>query len=404
MSPETEVLTSLVSRVLRVDDVTLGDPPKTFIVRYRGQLYGDSAAAYDQLADSLRSYDITPLFRLEDGRHVVILMQGIVRPRPANLRVNLIFMLLTVISVFMAGAWYVYNGPPATSLGDLYRIAINDIIHLRFSGAPFAVSLLAILMAHEFGHFLVGRYHGAEVSFPYFLPLPFPGGFGTLGAFIQMKSIPKNRRHLLDIGIAGPLAGLIVAVPVLLWGLHLSHIDRIPMIIPKDQGMTMEGNSILYLTLKFIAKGQLLPHPASYNGVSPVLYWLRYIFTGLPLPRGGLDVSLHPMAWAGWAGLLVTALNLIPAGQLDGGHVMNVLLGRRAGRLVPFILGALFLLGFVWTGWWLWAFLIFIFGRFYAEPLDLITPLDPPRKALAILGVIIFILVFTPVPLVLISG
>jgi len=134
------------------------------------------------------------------------------------------------------------------------------------------------------------------------------------------------------------------------------------------------------------------------------VYWLKYIFTGSPIPYGGMDVMLHPMAWAAWAGLLVTALNLIPAGQLDGGHLMYVLRGRRAIRLVPWILVALLLLGFVWTGWWLWAFLIFVFGRIYAEPLDLITPLDSRRRALAILGVVIFILVFTPVPLVMVFG
>ncbi len=179
---------------------------------------------------------------------------------------------------------------------------------------------------------------------------------GTLGAFIQMKSIPKNRRHLLDVAIAGPLAGLIVAIPILLYGLHLSSVDRIPMSFSKDTGMVMEGNSILYMAIKYIAKGELLPQPASYGGLHPALYWLRYIFTGLPLPRGGTDVSLHQVAWAGWVGLLVTALNLIPAGQLDGGHLMYVLRGRRAVKLVPYILGALLLLGFIWTGWWLWAF------------------------------------------------
>jgi membrane-associated protease RseP (regulator of RpoE activity) len=109
---------------------------------------------------------------------------------------------------------------------------------------------------------------------------------------------------------------------------------------------------------------------------------------------------LHPIAWAGWAGLLVTSLNLIPAGQLDGGHIMYVLLGKRASRLLPFILIGLVLLGFVWNGWWLWAALIFFLGRYHAEPLDQITPLDPKRRALAVLGVIVFILVFMPVPLV----
>ncbi len=400
MLPDTEILTSIVSRFLRVDDVTAGDPQKSFIVRYRGQLYGDSAEAYDQLSEALRSYDITPIFRLEEGRHVVLLMPGVIRARPTNVRINLLWMALTVISVFMAGAWYVYDGPPVSSFGDFYRIAILNI----FSGWPYAVSLLAILLSHEFGHYLMGRFHKVAVSLPYFLPLPFPGSFGTLGAFIQMRAIPKNRRQLLDIGIAGPLAGLIVAIPILLYGLHISPVDRIPLVIPKDQGLSLEGNSILYVALKYIAKGELLPQPASYGGLNPLLYWLRYIIIGLPLPRGGIDVQLSAVAWAGWAGLLVTALNLIPAGQLDGGHLMYVLRGRRAVRLVPFILGALILLGFIWTGWWLWAFLIFIFGRFYAEPLDLITPLDTRRKALAILGVIVFFLVFTPVPMVLITG
>jgi membrane-associated protease RseP (regulator of RpoE activity) len=317
-------------------------------------------------------------------------------------RVNLLLMALTVISVFMAGAWYVYAGEPFTSFADTYRYVFN-FKHI-WTGLPFALSLLAILLAHEFGHYLMGRFHKVAVTFPYFLPLPFPGGFGTLGAFIQMRAIPKNRRQLLDIGIAGPLAGLIVAIPILLYGLHISTVDRIPLVIPKGEGVSLEGNSLLYVTLKYIAKGELLPHPASYGGLNPILYWLRYIVIGLPLPRGGVDVQLSAVAWAGWAGLLVTALNLIPAGQLDGGHLMYVLRGRRAIKLVPFILGALILLGFIWTGWWLWAFLIFIFGRFYAEPLDLITPLDTRRKALAILGVIIFFLVFTPVPMVLVTG
>jgi membrane-associated protease RseP (regulator of RpoE activity) len=112
-----------------------------------------------------------------------------------------------------------------------------------------------------------------------------------------------------------------------------------------------------------------------------------------------VDVLLSPVAWAGWAGLLVTALNLIPAGQLDGGHVLYSLVGSRAKLLLPIILVALALLGFVWPGWWLWAFLILLLGRFHAEPLDQITTLDPNRQVLAVAGLVIFFLVFTPVPL-----
>jgi membrane-associated protease RseP (regulator of RpoE activity) len=166
--------------------------------------------------------------------------------------------------------------------------------------------------------------------------------------------------------------------------------------LPLIQGF--EGNSIFYLFIKYIVKGQLLPQPATYAGVSPFIYWIRYFFTGRPLPAGGLDVTLNPFAWAGWVGLLVTSLNLIPAGQLDGGHIMYVLLGRRTSKLLPYILIVLVALSFVYTGWLLWAFLIFLLGRYHAEPLDEITPLDPKRRAMAVLGVIIFILVFMPVP------
>jgi membrane-associated protease RseP (regulator of RpoE activity) len=270
---------------------------------------------------------------------------------------------------------------------------------ILWKGWPFAASLLAILGAHEFGHYLMGRFHGVHVTLPYFIPLPLPP-FGTMGAVINMKEQPKNRRHLLDIGLAGPLAGLAVAIPILIIGLRLSQIEMIPGRVPQGMVLQMEGNSLLYLGLKYIVFNQLLPNPTGFAGMPEWLYWVRYFFTGQPYPLGGMDVTLHPVALAGWGGILVTALNLIPAGQLDGGHVMYVLIGRkRAARLLPFIIVAIAGLGFFWPGWWLWTALIFFFGRTYAEPLDQITPLDSGRRLLAVLGIVIFLLVFTPVPL-----
>lgn len=209
---------------------------------------------------------------------------------------------------------------------------------------------------------------------------------------------------MLDIGIAGPLAGLVVTIPVLFIGLSLSQITKLPLFPATGQGLSLEGNSVLYLFIKFIALGKLLPAPVSYGSTNPLLYWLAYWLTGQPLPWGGLDVTLHPIAWAGWAGLLVTALNLVPAGQLDGGHILYVLLGNKSRRLIPLILVILCILGIVWSGWWLWAVLIFVFGRTYAEPLDQITELDLKRRVLAILGIILFFLVFIPVPLTVIMG
>ena len=279
---------------------------------------------------------------------------------------------------------------------------IQAIFLLLTRRAEIAIMLFSLLflpgvLLHEGSHYLAARYHGTNVTLPYFIPFPL-SLFGTMGAFIRLKEPPRNKRVLLDIGIAGPLAGLVVAIPVLLIGLSLSTVE--PIQVPAGQGILLEGNSILYLLAKYAVFGQLLPAPESYGNLPPLLYWLRYYFTSQPLPLGGVDVWIHPVAWAGWAGLLVTALNLIPAGQLDGGHTIYVLVGRRARFLLPFILGALFLLGFVWSGWWLWAGLIFFVGRVFAEPLDQITPLDSRRKAIAIFGLVIFLLVFTPVPLV----
>lgn len=273
--------------------------------------------------------------------------------------------------------------------------------HLATSIGPaaaFTASLMAILLAHEFGHYLVARHHNTAATLPYFIPFPF-SPFGTVGAVIVQKEAHKNKRVLLDIGIAGPLAGFIVAIPILLLGLSISEVDTLPRTLQPGTGLSLEGSSLIYLMLKYAVFGEWLPQPASYGSVAPLLYWLRYFFTGLPVPLGGIDVMLHPVAWAGWAGLLVTALNLIPAGQLDGGHIIHGLLGNRAPVLRPVILVALVALGLVWSGWWLWALLIFFLGRAYAEPLDQITPLDDRRKALAVLGLLLFVLVFTPVPM-----
>jgi membrane-associated protease RseP (regulator of RpoE activity) len=390
---EIDLLTSLVGRVLKIEDITTGNAQKDYLVRYRGTLLGDSSEAYDRLAQLLSPHEITPLFRMAGSQHAILLVPGVIRPKPSKKRINVILFALTVLSVIFAGTLYGYTGPEPNSTNEL----LSGILRSLPSGLAFAASLLAILLAHEFGHYLAGRYHKTHVTLPYFIPFPL-SPFGTMGAFIQLKEPPRNKRILLDIGIAGPIAGLVVAIPILLLGLSLSRLDTIQ--IGPGQSLTLEGNSLIYLLAKYAVFGQLLPHPSSYGDVSPILYWLRYFFTSQPMPVGGTDVMIHPVAWAGWAGLLVTALNLIPAGQLDGGHVMYVLLGNRARMLWPIILGMLFLLGFVWSGWWLWALLIFFLGRLYAEPLDQVTRLDPPRIAVAVLGIVLFFLVFTPVPLV----
>jgi len=414
--PEIEILTGLVARVFRVEDVTMGDP-RQFIARYRGQLISaDSAEAYDQLSASVEPYGIIPLFRIEDGRQVIMFVPRPPDPKPARVSINIILFVLTVLSVLLAGAQP--DGPlPPDTLGQMLALARNI-----FSGWPFALSLLGILLAHEFGHYFASRYHKTPATLPYFIPFPF-SPLGTMGAAILMQGTPRNKRVLFDIGVAGPLAGLIVAIPVLWLGLSLSKVgavqDRVyPALQPSEQAYCsspnylpsgayqcagdnfIEGNSLLYLGMKYLKFSQLLPAPASMNGQSPIAYWLKYFFTGQPIPMGGRDVMIDPVAFAAWAGLLVTALNLLPAGTLDGGHVIYALFGDKAKRAFPFILVFLGLFGFFWSGWWLWAVILLWLGRVQAQPLDQITTLDSKRRTVALIVLALFVLVFAPVPFV----
>ncbi len=330
-----------------------------------------------------------PLFRIEEERQVIYIAPKQPEPQKDKVSTNIILFVLTVFSVMLAGAQP--EGPmPNDFVGQMLALAKSI-----FTGWPFALSLLGILLSHEFGHYFMSRYHKTQATLPYFIPFPL-SPLGTMGAAILMRGTPKNKRILFDIGIAGPIAGLVVAIPVLFYGLSLSTLGTID---PNPNGW-IEGNSLIYLFAKFVTFGQLLPAPLEPQGI---LYWLRYFFTGGPIPFGGTDVFIHPVAFAGWAGILVTALNLIPAGTLDGGHVIYGLFGDKARKAFPYIVGALAIFGFFWSGWWLWAALLFWLGRVHAQPLDQITTLDPTRRLIGYVMIIVFLLVFTPVPFMLLA-
>ncbi|GAB4542772.1 MAG: site-2 protease family protein [Anaerolineales bacterium] len=383
--PEIETLNSLIARVFHIEDVTSGDPQKGFIARYRGKLMDeDSARLYDELSDLLAPHGITPLFRLEDDGQAIYLVPKIPDPPKEKISVNIILFILTILSVMLAGA-QVEGVIPDDFLGQILLMAKNI-----FSGWQFALSLLTILLAHELGHYFMSRYRKTPATLPYFIPFPL-SPLGTMGAAILMRGVPKNKRILFDIGAAGPLAGLVFAAPILIFGLSLSSTG---VIEPNPNGF-LEGNSLLYLLAKFVVFGKALPAPVEPQGM---LYWLQYFFTGRPVPFGGLDVFIHPIAFAGWAGILVTALNLIPAGTLDGGHIVYALFGDKAKKLFPYLVGLMLLFGFAWSGWWLWAALLFWLGRVNAAPLDQITTLDAPRRILGVVMILVFILVFMPVP------
>ncbi|MCB0242600.1 MAG: site-2 protease family protein, partial [Anaerolineae bacterium] len=375
--PSTQ-LRSAAQPVMTVEDVTQGVPSpyarparnddplavaRGDSVRLRGRLSVASTLAFEWLDGQFAPLGYTPVLRKDaDGVHdVVVAMSGQFAGASQRIGVAAVLFALTVLSVVYVGAQL---------SADVYATGLNLL-----DGIPYAVSLLAILMAHEMGHYLVGRRLRAPLSLPYFLPLPVPP-LGTLGAVITMSGPVRNRRHLLAIAAAGPLAGLVVAIPVLLIGLSMSEVQPLP-----TTGQFMaEGNSLLYLALKFITFGQLLP-------------------------SGGLDVVVSPIAFAGWAGILITGLNLIPAGQLDGGHIVYALVGARYARYVLYaVLAALAVLAIFWQGWLLWMVLIFLFGRTRLAPLDEITELTTAQKIFAAAMLVLFFLVFTPVPLSVVGG
>ncbi len=248
--PDNEVLNSIVARVFRIEDVTLGEPARGLIARYRGRLlYEDSVAAYDTLAEALKPYDITPLFRVDKGQQLVDLTPRRPDPKPARPTLNIILFILTVLSVMFVGGTPPSQAPATLAGGVVYAV------QWLLSGWPYALSLMSILLAHEFGHYLMSRHHKTLATLPYFIPLPFPP-LGTMGAAIVMQGTPKNKRVLFDIGVAGPLAGMIVAIPVLFLGLSLSHLD---VVRPVEGMIEIEGNSILYLLATYLTFGKLLP-------------------------------------------------------------------------------------------------------------------------------------------------
>jgi len=389
-----EIFSTIISQVLTIEHYTLGEPKDDYLIQYVGNLNQSSEIAYDVVSQALKAYQLTPLFRMDGQNHKIILKKGILQPKSPKVLINILLFFITFLSIIISGIL----ASPGLETFKLAALLVHAQNNLGQSLA-FALSLFSILTAHEFGHYFAARQHKTKVTLPFFIPFPL-SPFGTMGAYIRLLEPPKNKKVLLDIGLAGPLAGLIIAIPVLVYGLSLSEVITLPAELPR--GFSFEGNSILYLSLKYLVHGSWLPEPVSYQGINPVIYWIRYFFSGSPLPVGGTDVLIHPVAWAGWAGLLVTSLNLLPAGQLDGGHLVYSLFGDRIKWIRPAILVILMILGFMWSGWWLWAFLILFLGGIRAAPLDEITELNPGRRILARIGLVISFLVFMPVPLIIV--
>ena len=267
----------------------------------------------------------------------------------------------TIFTTLWAGAYQVYNGPIRGPVNLLL-----DQPEMLWRGIPFAATLLIILVTHEFGHYVLSRIHGVPASLPLFIPGP-PYFIGTFGAIIRLRGQIVNRRALFDIGVAGPLAGFIAAVVALIIGLNLSTVvDR-----TATYGLQL-GEPMLLQIIAWLIVGSIPPQA---------------------------DIVLHPIGFAAWFGLFVTSLNLIPIGQLDGGHVAYALWGSRQRTIAFVMVPILVVLGFMgWPGWWLWAFMAGLWGFGHPPVSDLHVPLGRKRIVVGWIALAVFVLTFAPVP------
>jgi membrane-associated protease RseP (regulator of RpoE activity) len=282
-----------------------------------------------------------------------------------NYRRHILLFVATLVTTTFSQAFWMGPGPAAL-------FTWPTIAH----GLWYSLPLLAILGSHEFGHYFACRYHNVDATLPYFLPVPVPLT-GTLGAVIRIREVFPSKRALFDIGVAGPLAGFVVLLPFLVWGIHKSSVA----VIPPDAGVLFFGEPLLW---KAVA-------------------WLHFG----TLPQG-VDVTLHPMGFAAWWGMLATALNLLPFGQLDGGHIMYAVVGRRAAWLSGLTLLVVVLLTMRSPSWFSMALLMvamaFFFGFRHPRIIGEHEPLDSRRRVVALVALIVFILCFTPTPIDTLAG
>ncbi len=353
---------AVVREVMRVDVAT--EQPEGLQI-FRGRLTQPAEAAYARLRSAL-GQDTVPLLQEDDtAPATIVLMPAAVeraaRERPIRPWVHWLLFALTVGTTTWAGA--AHQGVNV----------IREPAGL-FAGLPYSLTLMAILGVHELGHYFMARRHGIRVTPPYFIPIPM--ALRTFGAFIQMRSPTEHRRALFDVAVAGPLAGLAVAVPALLIGLQTSSIvsGNVPVSAMPMMGGTSVGSSVLFALLAKLSIGPSLEY--------------------------GHILQLSPLAFAGWLGLLVTALNLLPIGQLDGGHIAHALFGFRIGNVVSTAaMWSLVLLAiFVWPGLTMWAILIFFIAGRAVPPLNDLTPVTAGRRWLGYAAFAILVLILMPLP------
>jgi membrane-associated protease RseP (regulator of RpoE activity) len=297
-------------------------------------------------------------------------------PRPyssgRSFAISLILFLITIISTLAAGvdfslAYARGEMPSFDNFFHVYFLALRDP-RVLLAGLPFAFTLMGILLAHELGHFFTCRYYKMTASYPYFIP--FPSLFGTMGAFIRIRSAITNRKALFDVGLSGPVIGFLFTVPALAFA--IAHSKIVPGVAAATNSQIAFGEPMLMRVLMAILRPRVLAQ----------------------------DLLLHPVGRAAWIGLFVTSLNLLPAGQLDGGHILYALAHRIHKRTTLIVAAALALLAFQWLGWIVWAALLLAIGYRHPPLIDRYDTLDRKRFVWAAVGLAIFVLSFMPVPII----
>jgi membrane-associated protease RseP (regulator of RpoE activity) len=365
--PLQQIINTLRGELLGLFQVrTVATRARGRVISFGGRLLYEPEMSYDEISRRFLAHGYTPMLRREKGEDIILAMEGVVDATTGNPLVNLLLFLATIMTTLYAGA--------ALAGQDLLAAVLSQspplITRAALAGVPFALALIGILGVHELGHYIAARLHGVRATLPYFIPMPI-GGLGTLGAFIAIKSPMKDRKVLFDIGLAGPIAGFVVALPLMIIGLLLST-NFVPDYL-SGQTLNSLGSSIL---ADFIID----------------------IFTDIP---PGQTLAMHPIFFAAWLGFYLTGINLLPVGQLDGGHVTYALFGRFAHFIAIASFLALLAAGYLLhPNWYIWALFIFLGGLRHPPPLNDLSDIGWPRKMIGLMTVILFILIIIPVPFV----
>ncbi|NPV50957.1 MAG: site-2 protease family protein [Candidatus Methanofastidiosum sp.] len=311
----------------------------------------------EDIISSFEKINFYPFIRKEDGK-LYVLLRSSPPKKDFTYKKNLILFFLTIISTTVAGY---FMSVPHVDYGFMSNPWIGAI--------AFSFSIMVILGTHEMGHYLVARRNGVDATLPYFIPAPFV--LGTMGAVINIRSFIPTKNSAIELGLSGPLAGMLVAIPITIVGVMMSPVVPI----------TIFGESSIFLG-------------------EPLIF--QFIAKSLVTVAEGNSLYLHPVAFAGWAGIFVTMLNLIPMGQLDGGHIARAVLGPKNHRYLSFIVAVLlFVMGiFTWAGWSLWGIIgIYLAYRGHPGSMDEITPIEGKHWAMIAVAIVLFVISTMIVPI-----